>query len=213
MNRREGRRDQGGRPVGHTAEAEGGEVPHPAPPPGPSRGQPPLRKSLVCGSGEAGPRCPPEPPCPPPLLILAGSRLTPCLPPFPPGPPLPWASIITSRGGSCSPKYRHLTLDSEQSVGLLGLGCSSSLRRLLPTVGFSIGRVTGWGEDGDGQEGAEGSVVLRPTAVLQFPPGAPGSVSQSFLCELRQTGSALGQDTRRRGCQLRGLLQPSEMRP
>lgn len=96
---------------------------------------------------------------------------------------------MSSHGGSYSPKYRPLTQDSKQGLEPLGLGRSSSLLKLLPTLGFrSIVEITGWRKDSDGQEVAEDS--MGPTCVcssrifstLHFPPVLLG-VSDNSSCE------------------------------
>lgn len=129
----------------------------------------------------------PSPPTPYPDQFPARSR------PSLPGHPLPSARLLG--------QYYVLTWRQLQSKvqapdpGLqagsepLGLGRSSSLLKLLPTLGFrSIVKITGWRKDSDGQEVAEGS--MGPTCVcssrifstLHFPPALLG-VSDNSSCE------------------------------
>lgn len=116
---------------------------------------------------------------------LSSSLFTPCLlsQATPCSQPGFWASIISSHGGSYSPKYRHLTQNFKQCLELLGQGWSFSFLRLLPTLGFrGIVKVMDWKKGNDGQEVTEGSVGSVSVCsswtfpTIYFPPGASGCV-------------------------------------
>lgn len=154
MDRGEGRRDpgQGGTLVGQTTGRVGGEVPNPAPPTWPfTRTATAQEVSSILIWGGWAQVASPSPPTPYPGQFPARPR------PSLPGHPLPSAQLLG--------QYYVLTRRQLQSKvqapdpGLqagsepLGLGRSSSLLKLLPTLGFrSIVKVTGWRKDSDGQE-------------------------------------------------------------
>lgn len=113
-DRREGKRDQepGGPLIRHTAERDR-RGPHPvSTPPGPHTGQPLLRKSPRAMIREASLDLSAQPlPIPRPSGPVCFPVYSQALSPKPPLALSPgfWASIISSDGGSCDPKYRQGT--------------------------------------------------------------------------------------------------------
>lgn len=85
------------------------------------------------------------------------------------------------------PKVQATDRDSEQGQEPLGSHLSSSLSRLLPTLGFgSTVKAMGWRRDGDGQLEAEGRVVLCRSVQ---PRPSPTSVFLLALLDVSDTSS------------------------
>lgn len=189
MDRGEGRRDpgQGGTLVGQTTGRVGGEVPNPAPPTWPFTRTAAAQEvsSILIWGGWAQVASPsPQPHILASSLLAPGllSQATPC------PQPGSGASIMSSRRQLQS-KVQAPDPGLQAGSEPLGLGRSSSLPKLLPTLGFrSIVKVTGWRKNSDGREVAEGS--MGPTRVCSsrifstphFPPALLG-VSDNSSCE------------------------------
>lgn len=187
----QGRREErpgAGRHAGWTNHRRvGGEVPNPAPPTWPFTRTAAAQEvsSILIWGGWAQVASPsPQPHILASSLLAPGllSQATPC------PQPGSGASIMSSRRQLQS-KVQAPDPGLQAGSEPLGLGRSSSLLKLLPTLGFrSIVKVTGWRKDSDGREVAEGS--MGPTRVCSsrifstphFPPALLG-VSDNSSCE------------------------------